>query len=207
MNYTIIGLVFTALGIIFTIVGTLKQDNDTQKFQNTVITTQSKNIELSEKLAKLNEEKFKQLTKPEINIANWAELNSNSENAIVKIIVKNTGNNDCFNCKLIIDKTNSPLGSINEIVSFNKVPKGINLEYSLPIFKSKISNKIASEAELQDFRKVFFEKYLQGGNAAVIHFHFEFTWNDEEFKSSQFTLIKTFNKPCIITSSQQYIED
>ena len=64
-----------------------------------------------------SEDSFRRLTKPEINVLGIEENNNGIDSYFV-IKAQNTGNNDCFDAKLIIDKHNSPLGKNFMIQSF-----------------------------------------------------------------------------------------
>lgn len=205
MIYLIIGMVLTAIGIVFTVFGTIKQEEDAQKFQAQVIKSQDKSIELSEKLAKINEERFYRLTRPEMNILRVEEIGHGIQSKF-KIIAKNTGNNDCLNSKLIIDRHNSPLVGKAEIKSFAKVPKDSIVEYTIPIFQSDLAARVQDETIITEFNNVFLKRFNNSESAIIVFFHFEYIWNDDTLKSSQYSIIKSNNQQIYASSSQTYVE-
>ena len=204
MTFLILGMVLTAIGIVFTVIGTFKQGEEAEAFQNQVIESQNKSIELSEKLAKISEEKFNKLTKAELNVIDLIEI-ENNESPYFKIKTKNTGNNDAFNCELIIDKHNSPLVSISEIQLFKKIPKDEIMIYNIPILKSSIFNKIAHSNDKDEF-EIFKDKFYKNEIPVIIFFHFEFEWNNQKYKSSQYSIVKEYNRRPYVSTSENYID-
>lgn len=231
MTYIIIGMLFTGVGIVFTLLGTLRQGKETQKFQDSIINSTHKNIELSErlsensttsqreltelsnknaeltlKLIELSEDRFRRLTKPEINVFRIEENLNLRTNSFFLVRAKNTGNNDCTDARLIIDRHNSPLGRSFMIQSFRKLPKDTQVEYKIPLFQSDIFLQIARSEEKEEFENIFLKRYLNNEIAVVIHFHFEYQWNGETLKSSQFSIVKTNNQKVYGSSSEEYVE-
>src|SRR5690606_4437640 len=154
-----LGMVLTAIGIIFTVVGTFKQGEEAEAFQNQVIESQNKRIELSEKLTKISEEKFNKLTKAELNVVGIVEI-EDIDYLSFNIKTKNTGNNDAFNCELIIDNDNSPLVGNSEIQLFKKIPKDETMIYNIPLLKSSIFSKIAHSNDKEEF-EIFKDKFYK----------------------------------------------
>lgn len=206
MTYLIIGLVLTGVGIGFTVFGTFKQGKEAQEFQSQVIESQTKSIELSEKLTKISEDKFYQLTKPVVNVIKVEENSKLGLKSVFKILAKNTGNNDCFNAKLIIDKHNSPLVGTAEIQSFTKIPKETMVEYTIPMFQSDLMMQIQGKEVKKEFEDIFLKRFQDGESAIVVFFHFEYEWNDETLKSSQFSILKSKGQKLYASSSENYIE-
>lgn len=200
-------MILTGIGIVFTVIGTLKQNKETEKFQEEVIRTQAKSLELSEKLTKISEDKFKQLTKPSMNAIGCNEHLTNGIESYFDIIAKNTGNNDCENSKLIIDKHSCPIGFFGEITNYKKVPKDSSVIYKIPLFMSTLKRKTMTKEEVEEFKNNYFKRYLENSIALVIHFHFEYEWNNETFKSSQYTLVKTNDQRVYISSSEEHIKN
>ena len=206
MTYLIIGMVITAIGICFTVIGTIQQNSETEKFQNEVKISQALNLEISEKLTKVTEDKFKQLTKP-INVIGCKDFVDKGIESYFEIIAKNTGNNDCVNAELIIDSHSSPLASHKEIRSFSKVPKDSILSCKIPTFISHFKSKIITKEEVEEFKNSFYKTYLEDGIAIVIYFHFEYEWNSDIFKSSQYVLVKSNNQEVYISSDEEFVEN
>lgn len=207
MTYLIIGMILTGVGIGFTVIGTLQQNKEAEKFQDEVIKSQEKSLELSERLTKFSEDRFKQLTKPSINVIGCEEYLTFGLDSYFKIIARNTGNNDCENSRLIIDKHSSPLGLLSEITSYTNVPKDSTVFYPIHLFISNLGKRIFKKEEVEEFKTDYYKRYLENITSLVIHFHFEYEWNEEILKSSQYTLVKTNNQRVYISSSKEYIEN
>jgi len=206
MTYLIIGMVLTAIGIVFTVVGTFKQGKESQDFQIQVIESQKQSIELSEKLTKISEDKFKQLTKPVLNVIRVEEKLDLGLDSFFSILVKNTGNNDCFNAQLIIDRHNSPLISRSEITRFVKIPKDSIVEYQIRKFKTDLLLQFADQERQNDFKEKFYNRFNNEELSIVIFFYFEYDWNNEKLKSSQYSLLKSKNQKPYVSSSENYVE-
>ncbi len=175
MNYLIIGIILTVLGIVVTGYGTFTQNKETKVFQDTIT------------------DLTKKLTKPEINVLEIKENNNGIDSYFV-IRAQNTGNNDCYNAKLIIDSHNSPLGKHFMIQSFGKLPKGASENYKIPLFQSEIMAKSAEPDIKKEFENIFLKKYKNNEIAIVIFYHFEYEWNDETLESSKFSITKPNNE-------------
>lgn len=206
MTYLIIGMVLTAIGIVFTVVGTFKQGKESQEFQVQVIETQKKSIELSEKLAKISEDKFNQLTRPVMNVVQVEENLDLELNSYFRVFAKNTGNNDCFNVELIIDRHTSPMISPSEIERFVKIPKGATVEFQIRMFKTDFMLQVAEEQKIKDFKEKFYNRFMNEEMSIIVLFHIEYDWNGEKLKSSQYYLIKSKNQRSYVSSSENYIE-
>ena len=204
MTFLILGMALTAIGIVFTVIGTFKQGKEAEAFQNQVIESQNKSIELSEKLTKISEEKFDKLTKAELNVVDLIEI-EDIDYPSFYIKTKNTGNNDAFNCELIIDKHNSPLVGNSEIQSFKKIPKDEFMVYKIPLLKSSILSKIAHSNDKNDF-EIFKEKFYKSEVPVIIFFHFEYEWNNQKYKSSQYSIVKEHKRKPYVSSSENYID-
>lgn len=152
-----------------------------------------------------SEDSFRRLTKPEINVLGIEENNNGIDSYFV-IKAKNTGNNDCFNAKLIIDSHNSPLGKNFMIQSFGKLPKGASENYKIPLFQSEIMAKSAEPDIKKEFENNFLIRYKNDESAIVIYFHFEYEWNDETLKSSQFLIVKSINEKPYVSSGEEYVD-
>jgi hypothetical protein len=191
MNYLIIGIILTVLGIVFTGYGTITKNKETKEFQDTI-------IDLTEKL-----------TKPEINVLGIEENLNNGINSYFVIKAKNTGGNDCFDAKLIIDRHNSPLGKNFAIQSIEKFPKGASVDYKIPLFQSMVMAKLA-ETDItgvnKEFKNNFLKRYQNNEAAIVIFYHFEYKWNDETLKSSQFLIVKSINEKPYLSSREEYVD-
>jgi len=191
MNYLIIGIILTVLGIVFTGYGTITKNKETKEFQNTI-------IDLTEKL-----------TKPEINVLGIEENINNGINSYFVIKAKNTGGNDCFDAKLIIDRHNSPLGKNFATQSIEKFSKGVSVDYKIPLFQSMVMAKLA-ETDItgvnKEFKNNFLKRYQNNEVAIVIFYHFEYKWNDEILKSSQFLIVKSINEKPYLSSREEYVD-
>jgi len=187
MNYLIIGIILTVLGIVFTGYGTFTLNKETKEFQDTMT------------------DMTRKATKPEINVLGIVESNNGIDSYFI-IKAKNTGGNDCFNAKLIIDRHNSPLGKNFIIQSFAKLPKGDLANYKIPLFQSEIMVKFAEPDIKKEFENNFLRRYQNNDLAIVIFYHFEYEWNDETLKSSQFLIVKSINKKPYVSSSEEYVD-
>lgn len=153
-----------------------------------------------------SEDSFRRLTKPEINVLRIEENLNNGINSYFVIKAQNTGNNDCFNATLIIDRHNSPLGKNFMIQSFGKLPKGALVNYKIPLFQSEIMAKLAEPDIKKEFENNFLKRYQNNEVAIIIFYHFEYEWNDETLKSSQFFIFKPNNEKPYSSSSEKYID-
>lgn len=167
----------------------------------------NKNAELTQKLTQISEEKFRKLTMPSMNVIRIEEFLDLGVNSYLKITAKNTGNNDCFDARLLVDRHNSPTAKPGflTIQSFTKVPKQAVVEYKIPLFLSEIIARVGDET-LKPELSEFFERYNNNRTAIIIFFHFEYEWNDETLKSSQYSIVKTKDSPAYGSSSEEYVE-
>lgn len=177
-----------------------QSEKSTQK----IVQLSDKNVELTQKLTEISEEKFRRLSIPSMNVLGIEENLSLGANSYFKIIAKNTGNSDCFDARLLVDRHNSPLASpgLLTIQSFKKVPKDAIFEYKIPIFQSDFMVLKDKEQEFETFMK----KFNDNEAAIIIFFHFEYEWNDETLKSSQYSIIKSTNKKPYVSSSEEHVE-
>lgn len=178
-----------------------QSEKSTQK----IIQLSDKNVELTQELTKISEEKFRRLTIPSMNVVNIEENINKGLKSYFKIIAKNTGNNDCLDARLIIDKHTSPLVGSAEMQSFTKVPKDGSVAYTIPLFQSDLMVSIADAETKKEFDNVFLKNYQTGQMFIIIFFHFEYEWNNETLKSSQYTIVKSVNEKHYATSNEEYI--
>jgi hypothetical protein len=161
-------------------------------FQGEITKLTNKNFELSAELLAKSEAEFKNLAKPKVNIVNFSEPKAGTETieSVLKIKVSNTGNDDCFNVRLIMNFHNSPsvLPKRVAFTSFQIIPKGHEKEYSIPMFKSKVWG----EKEIPNLDKLmpFFESYTRRENSLLIKFHFEYEWDGKTHKTEEYYAIK-----------------
>lgn len=182
---------------------TRQNEASTQK----IIQLSDKNAELTQKLTQISEERFRKLTIPSLNVLRIEEELSLGVNSYFKVIVKNTGNNDCFDCRLLVDRHNSPFakpGFIG-IQNFKKVPKDAIVEYKIPLFQSEIIVNVSNDNQKKEFSD-FLNRYNNDETAIVVFFHFEYEWNDETLKSSQYSIVKSKNRKAYGSSSEDYVE-
>ena len=187
MIYITIGIILTVLGIAFTGYGRFTLNREAKEFQDTMT------------------DMTKKATKPEINVLGIVESNNGIDSYFV-IKAQNTGNNSCFNVKLIIDRHNSPLGKNFAIQSIEKFPKGASVDYKIPMFQSMVMAKIAEPDIKKEFENNFLKRYQNNESAIVIFYHFEYKWNDEALKSSQFVIVKSVNEKPYISSTEKYVD-
>ena len=141
-----------------------------------------------------------------MNVVNIKEVN-NGVDSYFRIFVKNTGNNDCYDAHLLVDRHNSPLAKPGLLTKTNflKVPKNEVVEYKIPVFQSDLSNTISNKDQRNEFEK-FVNRYQNDETAVVIFFHIEYNWNEEDLKSSQYTIIKSINNKLFTSLSDEYVE-
>ena len=180
-----------------------QNEESTQK----IVHLSDKNAELTQKLTQISEEKFRKLTMPSMNVIRIEEFLDLGVNSYLKITAKNTGNNDCFNARLLVDKHNSPTAKPGflTIQSFTKVPKDAVVEYKIPLFLSEIIASVGDET-LKSELSEFFERFNNNRTVIIIFFHFEYEWNKETLKSSQYSIVKLKDSPAYGSSSEDYVE-
>lgn len=183
-----------------------KLEKQNEESTNKIVHLSDKNAELTQKLTDLSEDRFRRLTIPVMNVLRIEEVLGLGINSYFKIIAKNTGNNDCQNARLIIDRHNSPLVNRSEIQSFVKVPKDVLVEYKIPRFQSDLMERSAEGEKRQDFETNFLKRFMDGQVAIVIFYHFEYEWKGETLRSSQFSIVKSNNEKPYGSSSDDYVE-
>jgi hypothetical protein len=229
---TIIGVVFTITGAIFSAIGTYISDIKEKEFQNKISELSKKNIyltekltkqseessnaltelsnrnaELTQRLTKISEEKFRSILIPNINVLYVTEEKYPSLESFFKIIVKNTGNSDCFDVRLIVDRHNSPFAqpASLQIRSFQIVPKDALIEFNIPLFQSEVFGLVASDDIRVEFSE-FLDRYNQKKLGIMIFFHLEYKWQDEEIlKTSQYCIIKVKDSKFYLSSDEEYL--
>lgn len=182
-----------------------KLAEQTEKSNKELTRLSIKNSELTQRLTEISEDRFRRLTIPSMNVIRVEEDLSHGLNSFFKIVAKNTGNNDCSDARLIIDRHNSPMVSTSEIQNFTKVPKDDTVEYSIPIFQSDLMVRISNEDTKQDFKDNFLKKFKEN-EMVIIFFHFEYQWGKETLKSSQYNIFRSKTDKLYISSSEDYIE-
>lgn len=170
-----------------------------------IVQLSDKNAELTHKLTQISEERFRKLTIPSMNVLSIEEDLSLGVNSYFKIIAKNTGNNDCFDARMLIDRHNSSLVSGSEIQNFVKVPKDAIVEYKIPLFQSDLMAQIADKNKKIEFEN-FLTRFQNDETAIVVFFHFEYEWNNETLKSSQYSIVKSGKRKPYASSSEDYVE-
>lgn len=81
----------------------------TEKSNQELTELSIKNSELTQKLTELSEDRFRRLTIPTMSVIKVEEVLDKGINSYLKVFVKNTGNNECFDSRMYIDRHNSPL--------------------------------------------------------------------------------------------------
>lgn len=77
--------------------------------------------------------------------------------------------------------------------------------YNIPILKSSIFNKIAHSNDKDEF-EIFKDKFYKNEIPVIIFFHFEFEWNNQKYKSSQYSIVKEYNRRPYVSTSENYID-
>lgn len=180
-----------------------QNEESTQK----IVQLSDKNAELTLKLTQISEERFRKLTIPSLNVLRIEEDLSLGDNSYFKIIARNTGNNDCLDCKLLVDRHNSPFAKPGflTIQNFKKVPKDAIVEYKIPLFQSDLIVNVANDEQKREYSD-FLKRYNNDESAIVVFFHFEYEWNNETLKSSQYSIVKSKNRKAYGSSSEDYVE-
>lgn len=180
----------------------------TEKSNNELTQLSNRNVELTQKLTEISEERFRKLTIPSMNVLRIEEKLDLGVNSYLKIITRNTGNNDCLDACLLVDRHNSPSAKPGflPIQNFTKVPKDAVVEYKIPLFQSESFASVANDDQKKEFSD-FYNRYNDDKTAIVILFHFEYKWNNETLKSSQYSIVKTKNRQAYASSSEDYVED
>ena len=90
-----------------------------------IVQLNDENADLTKKLTQISEERFRELTIPSMNVINIEEVLDLGVNSYFKIAAKNTGNKNCLNTRLLVDRHNSPFAKPGylRIHSYNKLPK------------------------------------------------------------------------------------
>ncbi len=179
-----------------------------EKSTNKILELSNKNSELTQKLTLMSEEKFRKLTVPSLNVLRVEENSKSDLNSYFKIIVKNTGNNDCTNASLIIDKHNSPFVPLDHLAvmsTLDKLPKDATQEYIIPFFQNDLASKVADDNKKKEFQE-FIKNFQSDKIAIVVMFHFDYQWNNETLSSSQYTIVKMVNRPPFISSSENHVK-
>lgn len=178
----------------------------TEKSNKELTDLSIKNSELTSKLTEMSEDRFRRLTIPSMNVVNVEQVLDKGINSYLKVFVKNTGNNECFDARMYIDRHSSPLISYSEIQSFVKVPKDEIVIYKIPLIQSEIFARFIDKSEKEELGSSFIARLQKGEIAIVIHFHFEYEWNNETLKSSQFSIIKYPSGDVYVSSSKDFVE-
>jgi hypothetical protein len=175
--------------------------------EKSLIKLSVENAELTKKLTDLSEERFRKLTIPTLNVLKIEENLSLGLNSYFKIIAKNTGNNDCLDARLYVDRHNSPFAKPGflTIQNFKKVPKSEIVEYKIPLFQSGIIVNVANDEQKSEYSD-FLKRYNNDELAVIVFFHFEYEWNNETLKSSQYSIVKSKDRKVYGSSSEDYVE-
>lgn len=180
-----------------------QNEESTQK----IVQLSDKNAELTLKLTQISEERFRKLTIPSLNVLSIGEDLSLGDKSYFKIIARNTGNNDCLDCRLLVDRHNSPFAKPGflTIQNIKKVPKDAIVEYKIPLFQSDIIVNVANDEQKKEYSD-FLKRYNNDESAIVVFFHFEYEWNNETLKSSQYSIVKYHTGELCVTSSEDFVE-
>ena len=92
------------------------------------------------------------------------------------------------------------------IQSFEKLSKGALVNYKIPLFQSQTMAKLAELDIKKEFENNFLKRYQNNEVAIVIFYHFEYEWNEETLKSSQFFILKPNNEKPYSSSSEKYVD-
>ncbi|MBA7548843.1 hypothetical protein ES705_41311 [subsurface metagenome] len=98
------------------------------------------------------------------------------------------------------------MGKNFAIQSIEKFPKGILVDYKIPMFQSMVMAKLAEPDIKKEFENNFLKRYQNNELIIVIFYHFEYEWNDETLKSSQFSIVKSINGKPYISSTEEYVD-
>ena len=182
----------------------LRQNEESTK---KIVQLSDNNAALTLKLTQISEERFRKITIPSLNAIKIEENLSLGKDSYFKIYVKNTGNNDCFECRLLVDRHNSPFAKPGFLMvqNFKKIPKDEIFEFTIPIFQSNLFSRVANEEQNKQYSH-FLNRYSNNEAAIVVYFHFEYEWNNETLKSSQYSIVKTINSNVYLSSSEEFVE-
>ncbi len=225
LTFTVIGIALTLLGIIFTSIGSYLQNSKSENlldsisnlsqanydlaeevkqqadtFQTDIMKVTGENADLSKQLLDKSEENFRTLLMPKIDVIKVQLDFSKKEDATFDILVRNSGNDYCYNLALIIDENSSPMVYTKVVNRFLTLPNGVNAEFHHNAFIDRF-HEIGATKEVKAEYEEYFRDFVGMKKAIYIKYHFIYEWNGDYYKTPTYSTF-LINRDTPITSSE-----
>lgn len=177
----IAGFIIITVGTFISFWGSYKQSQDDSAFQNN----------LSDYVDNQNK-----LNLPELKALKI--IGTNPDN--YKVIIKNFGNRNAENVKIIFDKSSIPNAfSANMITGFQEIPKGVELEAPMNLFSGiKMLIKLPNDdKKYKDALLSLWDQYNSGKKTFIPRFHIEFYFEGKKYESEKYYIMINKNEGLI----------